>query len=65
MADLILDSAAAGQLVAVTDGDYDGGLEEKGIPSLQRQRKKKDSLAIHFKTKKEDETETMCQTKKS
>lgn len=34
LADLILDSAAAGQLVAVTDGDYDGGLKEKGIPSL-------------------------------
>lgn len=34
--DLILDSAAAGQLVAVTDGDYDGGLQEKGIPSLQK-----------------------------
>lgn len=32
---LILDAAAAGQLVAVTDGDYDGGLEEKRIPPLQ------------------------------
>lgn len=32
--DLILDAAAAGQLVAVTDGDDDGGLEEKRIPSL-------------------------------
>ncbi len=34
LADLVLDSAAAGQLVAVTDGDYDGRFEEKGIPSL-------------------------------
>lgn len=34
LADLVLDSTAAGQLVAVCDGDYDGGFEEKGIPSL-------------------------------
>lgn len=40
LADLILDSAAAGQLVAVTDGDYDGRLKEKRIPSLQRWKKK-------------------------
>lgn len=35
MTDLILDSAAAGQFVAVTDGNYDGRLEEKRISSLQ------------------------------
>lgn len=38
LADLVLNSAAAGQLVAVTDGDYDGGFEEKGIPSLGRHK---------------------------
>lgn len=33
--DLVLDSAAAGQFVAVADGNYDGRLEEKRISSLQ------------------------------
>lgn len=33
--DLILDSAAAGQFVAVADGNYDGGLEEKRVSPLQ------------------------------
>lgn len=33
--DLILDSAAAGQFVAVTDGNYDGRLKEKRISPLQ------------------------------
>lgn len=37
--DLILDSAAAGQLVAIRDGDYDGWFKEKGIPSLKREEK--------------------------
>lgn len=34
--DLVLDSAAAGQFVAVTDGNYDGGLEEKRVSSLKK-----------------------------
>lgn len=34
--DLILNSAAARQLVAIADGDYNGGLEEEGIPPLRR-----------------------------
>lgn len=33
--DLVLDAAAAGQFVAVADGNYDGRLEEKRISSLQ------------------------------
>lgn len=40
LADLVLDPAAAGQLVAVADGDDDGRLEEKGIPPLQREEQK-------------------------
>lgn len=57
LADLVLDSAAAGQLVAVTDGDYDGGFEEKGIPSLRRE-KKKTHTHIHnvFKTTRADKS---------
>lgn len=36
LAHLVLDATATCQLVAVTDGDYDGRLKEKGIPSLER-----------------------------
>lgn len=36
--DLVLDPAAAGQLVAISDGDYDGWFQEKGIPSLRREK---------------------------
>ena len=39
VADLVLDSTAAGQLVAVGDGDYDGRFEEKGVPSLHREKR--------------------------
>ena len=34
IADLFLDSTAAGQLVAVGDSYYDGRLQKKGIPTL-------------------------------
>lgn len=44
LADLVLDPAAAGQLVAIADGDDDGRLEEKGIPPLQREKQKN----IHY-----------------
>lgn len=37
--DLFLDSTAAGQLVPISDGDYDGWFEEKGVPSLNREEK--------------------------
>lgn len=40
LADLVLDSATAGQLVAVGDGNYDGWFEEKGIPSLGEENRK-------------------------
>lgn len=46
--DLILDSAAASQLVAVTDGDYNGGLKEKGIPSLQGVRTQRENTFINI-----------------
>ena len=36
MADLVLDAAAACQLVAVGDCDDDRGLEEEWIPSLKQ-----------------------------
>lgn len=44
--DLILDSATASQLVAVTDGDYNGRLQEKGIPSLQGVRTQRENTFI-------------------
>lgn len=37
--DLVLDSAAAGQLVAIGNGDYNGWFKEKGIPSLKKREK--------------------------
>ena len=40
MADLVLDAAAARQLVAVGDGDDDRWLEEKWIPSLKQKETK-------------------------
>lgn len=38
--DLILDSAAAGQFVSITDGNYDGRLEEERVSPLQNQTKR-------------------------
>lgn len=35
--DLVLDSAAAGQFVSITDGNYDGRLEEERVSPLQNQ----------------------------
>lgn len=40
-ADLILDTAAAGQLVAVCNCDDDGRFKEKRIPSLKKRKEKK------------------------
>lgn len=40
-ADLILDTAAAGQLVAVCNCDDDGRFKEKRIPSLKKNKGKK------------------------
>lgn len=48
MADLVLDSAATRQLVAVSDGDYDGRFKEKGIPALWREEKRR--FIIHLQT---------------
>lgn len=36
LTDLILDSAAAGQFVSITDGNYDGRLEEERVSPLQK-----------------------------
>lgn len=44
LADLVLDSTGAGQLVAVSDRDYNGGFEEKRIPSLRRKKKTNSQL---------------------
>lgn len=46
--DLILDSATASQFVAVTDGDYDGGFKEKGIPSLQGVRTQRENTFMNI-----------------
>lgn len=51
VADLVLDSAAARQLVAVGDCDDDGGLEEKRIPSLQREREREANKTVTMNSK--------------
>lgn len=51
-ADLILDTAAAGQLVAVCNCDDDGRFKEKRIPSLKKEKKK----IGHIEDKMKNET---------
>lgn len=46
--DLILNSTAARQLVAVADGDYNGGLKEEGIPPLQRGTSKRENTSVNI-----------------
>lgn len=46
--DLILNSTAARQLVAVADGDYNGGLKEEGIPPLQRGTSEREKTFVNI-----------------
>lgn len=46
--DLILNSTAARQLVAVADSDYNGRLEEEGIPPLQRGTSERENTFVNI-----------------
>lgn len=48
MTDLILNSTAARQLVAIADSDYDGWLEEEGIPPLQRGTSERENTVVNI-----------------